>query len=99
MATLVLLRGVPVSIRVAYRLVKRAVARRNARHDLLDRRAEYNRPALDEITIYARLGATYQVARSTSATYRLMTAAHNLLDTSEPYTLLSGYRSPVTQLP
>ena len=29
-------------------------------------------------------------------TIDIMTAAHNLLDTSEPYTLLSGYRSPAT---
>ncbi len=57
---------------------------------------EYIRPALDEIAFFMRDWRNNQTHRIDPRTIDIMTAAHNLLDTSEPYTLLSGYRSPQT---
>ena len=37
-----------------------------------------------------------QIKQIDSRTIDIMTATHNLLDTSEPYMLISGYRSPET---
>jgi len=57
---------------------------------------EYIAPALDEINHFMRDWRNDQVRAIDIRTIDIMTAAHNLLDTSEPYTLLSGYRSPAT---
>jgi len=55
---------------------------------------DYIRPALEEIHHFMRDWRNGQIHVIDSRTIDIMTAAHNLLDTSEPYTLLSGYRSP-----
>ncbi|MFD0858158.1 YcbK family protein [Roseovarius aquimarinus] len=57
---------------------------------------EYIRDAVNEISAFMRDWRTNDVKGIDLRTIDIMTAAHNLLDTSEPYTLLSGYRSPQT---
>ncbi len=57
---------------------------------------DYIAPALEEIHYFMRDWRTDDVHPMDSRTIDIMTAAHNLLETSEPYTLLSGYRSPAT---
>lgn len=57
---------------------------------------EYIQPALDEINFFMRDWRNDEVHRIDTRAVDIMTAAHNLLETSEPYTLLSGYRSPQT---
>ncbi len=57
---------------------------------------EYIAPALDEINYFMRDWRNDQVIDINIRTIDIMTAAHNLLESSEPYTLLSGYRSPET---
>ena len=57
---------------------------------------EYIRPALDEINYFMRDWRTDDQRQIDLRTIDIMTASHNLLETSEPYTLLSGYRSPAT---
>lgn len=57
---------------------------------------DYIRPALEEISHFMRDWRTDDVHPIDPRTIDIMTAAHNLLDTSEPYTVLSGYRSPAT---
>ncbi|WP_224814795.1 DUF882 domain-containing protein [Hasllibacter sp. MH4015] len=57
---------------------------------------EYIAPALDEVNYFMRDWRNDQVIDINIRTIDIMAAAHNLMDTSEPYTLLSGYRSPET---
>ncbi|MBF9047315.1 DUF882 domain-containing protein [Rhodobacterales bacterium LSUCC0031] len=57
---------------------------------------EYIQPALDEIAHFMRDWRNGRVHRIDPRAIDIMTAAHNLLDTAEPYTLLSGYRSAET---
>ena len=57
---------------------------------------EYIRPALDEISYFMRDWRNDQVHDIDPRTIDIMTAAHNLMETNEPYTVLSGYRSPET---
>ncbi|AHM05283.1 exported protein [Roseibacterium elongatum DSM 19469] len=57
---------------------------------------EYIAPALEEINYFMRDWRTDGVHEISVRTIDIMSAAHNLMDTSEPYTLLSGYRSPET---
>ncbi|PWE33196.1 Tat pathway signal protein [Maritimibacter sp. 55A14] len=57
---------------------------------------EYIREALAEITHFMRDWRTGQTMVIDNRTVDIMAAAHNLLDVSEPYMLLSGYRSPET---
>jgi len=57
---------------------------------------DYIRPALEEINHFMRDWRNDQVHRIDQRTIDIMAAAHNLLETNEPYTLLSGYRSPET---
>lgn len=57
---------------------------------------EYIRDAVSEITLFMRDWRTDQLHDIDPRTIDIMTAAHNLLDVSEPYMLLSGYRSPET---
>jgi uncharacterized protein YcbK (DUF882 family) len=57
---------------------------------------EYIREAVDEISAFMRDWRTNDVKGIDMRTVDIMAASHNLLNTSEPYTLLSGYRSPKT---
>ncbi|MBF9033427.1 DUF882 domain-containing protein [Rhodobacterales bacterium HKCCE2091] len=57
---------------------------------------DYIRPAVQEISWFMRDWRTDQVHDIDPRTIDIMTAAHRVLDVSEPYLLLSGYRSPET---
>lgn len=57
---------------------------------------EYIAPALDEVNYFMRDWRTDGVIDINIGTIDIMAAAHNIMDTTEPYTLLSGYRSPET---
>ena len=57
---------------------------------------EYIPEALREINIFMRDWRTGEAVQMDQRTVDIMTAARNLMDTSEPYMLLSGYRSPQT---
>lgn len=57
---------------------------------------EYIKDAMKEITLFMRDWRNNKVMNIDSRTIDIMTAAHNLMDVSEPYMLLSGYRSPET---
>lgn len=57
---------------------------------------EYIAPALDEVYYFMRDWRNDQVHDIDPRTIDILTAAHNLMETDEPYTLLSGYRSPET---
>ena len=57
---------------------------------------EYIPEALKEITLFMRDWRTNQTYRIDRRMVDILAASHNLLDASEPYTLLSGYRSPQT---
>ncbi|MQY41483.1 DUF882 domain-containing protein [Epibacterium sp. SM1969] len=57
---------------------------------------EYIKDALKEVNHFMRDWRTDQVISVDLRTIDIMTASHNLLDVSEPYLLLSGYRSPQT---
>ncbi|WP_226782295.1 YcbK family protein [Oceaniglobus trochenteri] len=56
----------------------------------------YIKDALTEITHFMRDWRNNKALNIDARTVDIMTAAHNLMDTSEPYMLLSGYRSPET---
>ena len=57
---------------------------------------EYIPDALKEINYFMRDWRTNDVKHIDARTIDIMTAAHNLMDTTEPYMLISGYRSPKT---
>ncbi|MEJ6394517.1 DUF882 domain-containing protein [Gymnodinialimonas sp. 2305UL16-5] len=57
---------------------------------------EYIAPALEEVNYFMRDWRTDGVTNINLRTVDIMSAAHNLMETTEPYTLLSGYRSPET---
>ena len=57
---------------------------------------EYIQPALDEINHFMRDWRNGRVHRIDPRAVDIMTASHHLLDTSEPFTLLSGFRSAET---
>jgi len=57
---------------------------------------EYIDEALAEINHFMRDWRNGERIRVDSRTVDIMAASHNLLDVSEPYMLLSGYRSPRT---
>ena len=57
---------------------------------------EYIPEAMNEINSFMRDWRSNAVAQIDLRTVDIMAAAHNLLDTDEPYLLLSGYRSPQT---
>lgn len=57
---------------------------------------EYIRDAVKEINHFMRDWRTDGVTSMDLRTIDIMSAAHNLLDATEPYMLLSGYRSPQT---
>ncbi len=56
----------------------------------------YIRDALTEVNLFMRDWRNGQVKEIDTRTLDIMTASHNLLETSEPYLLISGYRSPET---
>ena len=57
---------------------------------------EYIKDAVSEITHFMRDWRNNKVINIDMRTMDIMAAAHNLMDVSEPYMLLSGYRSPET---
>ena len=57
---------------------------------------KYITDALKEVNHFMRDWRIDAVADIDTRTIDIMAAAHKLLDVSEPYTLLSGYRSPET---
>lgn len=56
----------------------------------------YIKDSLQEITHFMRDWRNDKHMDIDSRTVDIMAAAHNLMDVSEPYMLLSGYRSPET---
>lgn len=57
---------------------------------------EYISEAIGEVNKFMRDWRTGQSINIDTRTIDIMAAAHNLMDASEPYMLLSGYRSPQT---
>ncbi len=57
---------------------------------------DYIPEALEEINYFMRDWRTNQVKNIDARTVDIMSAAHRLMDVSEPYMMLSGYRSPQT---
>ncbi|SES21618.1 Uncharacterized conserved protein YcbK, DUF882 family [Tranquillimonas rosea] len=57
---------------------------------------EYIKEAVDEISLFMRDWRNGQVKDIDTRTIDIATAAHKLMETSEPYMLISGYRSPET---
>ncbi|MGP3696405.1 YcbK family protein [Rhodobacter sp. NSM] len=57
---------------------------------------EYIPEALKEINHFMRDWRTNDMARMDPRTVDIMAASHRLMDVSEPYMLLSGYRCPKT---
>lgn len=57
---------------------------------------DYIKDAVNEINHFMRDWRTNGVKTMDLRAVDIMAAAHNLMDASEPYTLLSGYRSPKT---
>lgn len=57
---------------------------------------DYIKDAVKEINYFMRDWRTDQVKTMDLRTIDIMAASHNLLDISEPYMMLSGYRSPQT---
>ena len=57
---------------------------------------KYVRDALNEINIFMRDWRTGQVIGIDPRTIDIAAASHRLLQTNEPYMMLSGYRSPKT---
>jgi len=57
---------------------------------------EYIKEALKEINYFMRDWRTDQVKGMDQRNFDIMAAAHNLMDTTDPYMMLSGYRSPQT---
>lgn len=57
---------------------------------------KYIKDALKEVNLFMRDWRNNKVRGIDTRSVDIMAAAHNLMDTSEPYMLLSGYRSPET---
>lgn len=57
---------------------------------------DYLADSLKEINLFMRDWRTDDVKSIDPRTVDIMCAAHNLMDCSEPYMLISGYRSPKT---
>jgi uncharacterized protein YcbK (DUF882 family) len=57
---------------------------------------DYIPEAMKEINVFMRDWRSDAVTQIDRRTVDIMAAAHNMLDTDEPYLLLSGYRSPQT---
>ncbi|WP_371055492.1 YcbK family protein [Rhodosalinus sp. K401] len=56
----------------------------------------YIRDAVEEINLFMRDWRSNDVKAIDLRTLDILAAAHNMMDTSEPYMLISGYRSPQT---
>ena len=70
--------------------------RRKHRHDLLDRRRVHSRKSSRKSTTSCATGGPTTPIKMDMRTIDIMAASHRLMDVSEPYMLLSGYRSPKT---
>lgn len=57
---------------------------------------EYINPALKEINFFMRDWRREEVIEYDRRNIDILAASHRLMETTEPYTLLSGYRSPQT---
>jgi uncharacterized protein YcbK (DUF882 family) len=57
---------------------------------------EYIGEAIREINLFMRDWRNGRAVEMDTRTIDIMAASHNLLETSQPYMLLSGYRSPET---
>ncbi len=57
---------------------------------------DYIAEAVQEISTFMRDWRRNETKAIDTRTIDIMAAAHNLMNTTEPYTLLSGYRSPQT---
>ncbi|MFY0691330.1 MAG: DUF882 domain-containing protein [Paracoccaceae bacterium] len=57
---------------------------------------EYIRESLDEVNHFMRDWRQNSVRQIDTRAIDIMSASHNLMDTTEPYLLLSGFRSPKT---
>ncbi|WP_371168725.1 YcbK family protein [Aliiroseovarius sp. 2305UL8-7] len=57
---------------------------------------KYIKDALKEINYFMRDWRVDQATKIDTRTIDIMAAAHGLMDAPEPYTMLSGYRSPKT---
>ncbi|MEM9320648.1 MAG: DUF882 domain-containing protein [Pseudomonadota bacterium] len=57
---------------------------------------DYIRPALEEVNYFMRDWRSDSVRAIDTRTIDIMAAAHRVLEASDPYLLLSGYRSPET---
>lgn len=57
---------------------------------------DYIKEAVQEISNFMRDWRLNEVKAIDTRTIDIMAASHNLLETSEPFTLLSGYRNPAT---
>jgi uncharacterized protein YcbK (DUF882 family) len=57
---------------------------------------EYIQDALNEISLFMRDWRTDEVKSISPNTIDIMAASHNLLESHEPYLLLSGYRTAAT---
>ncbi len=57
---------------------------------------EYIKESLKEINYFMRDWRQNSATKMDTRTIDIMSAAHNLMKTTEPYMLLSGYRSPKT---
>lgn len=57
---------------------------------------DYIKDCVTEINHFMRDWRTDQIKKIDLRTIDIMAASHNLLDVSEPYLMLSGYRSPKT---
>ncbi|MDV7141630.1 DUF882 domain-containing protein [Tropicimonas sp. TH_r6] len=57
---------------------------------------EYIKDAMSEVHAFMRDWRRNEVKTIDFRTIDIMAASHNLMGTTEPYTLLSGYRSPAT---
>lgn len=57
---------------------------------------QYIGEAVNEITHFMRDWRNNQKLEIDTRTIDIMSAAHQMLDTDEPYMLVSGYRSPAT---
>ncbi|MDG1801339.1 MAG: DUF882 domain-containing protein [Paracoccaceae bacterium] len=57
---------------------------------------DYIADAVKEVNFFMRDWRNSKTIQMDTRTIDVMAASHNLMDTSEPYMLLSGYRSPET---
>lgn len=57
---------------------------------------KYIKDALKEINYFMRDWREDETIKIDTRTIDILAAAHNLMDTSEPYNMLSGYRTPKT---